>query len=85
MHSYEIEGRGRVAVALAVASILMIWFFHLVLDSIDFQPEWVVERTLIRRVLFGPALAIRPLCVEAQFAQETQAHPTPRPQWGVDW
>ena len=40
MHSYEIEGRGRVTVSLAVASILIIWFFHVVLDAIDFQPQW---------------------------------------------
>ena len=40
MHSYEVEGRGRVAVALAVASILMIWLLHIGLDSVDFQPQW---------------------------------------------
>ena len=40
MHSYEVEGRGRVAVALAVASILMIWLLHVGLDSVDFQPQW---------------------------------------------
>ena len=40
MHSYEVEGRGTVAIALAVASILMIWLLHVVLDTIDFQPQW---------------------------------------------
>ena len=40
MHSYEVEGRGRVAVSLAVASILMIWLLHVALDAIDFQPQW---------------------------------------------
>ena len=40
MHSYEVEGRGRVAVALAVASILMIWLLHVGLDSVDFEPQW---------------------------------------------
>ena len=40
MHSYEVEGRGRVAVSLAVASILIIWLLHVVLDAIDFQPQW---------------------------------------------
>ena len=40
MHSYEIEGQGKVVGALAVASILMIWLLHVVLDAIDFQPQW---------------------------------------------
>ena len=40
MHSYELEGRGRVAVALAIASILMIWLLHVVLNAIDFEPQW---------------------------------------------
>ena len=40
MHSYEIEGRARVAVALAVASILMIWLLHVVLDAVNFEPQW---------------------------------------------
>ena len=40
MHSYEVEGRGRVAVALAVASILIIWLLHVGLDSIDYVPQW---------------------------------------------
>ena len=40
MHSYEVEARGRVAVALAVASILMIWLLHVGLDSVDFKPQW---------------------------------------------
>ncbi len=40
MHSYEVKGQGRVAVALAVASILMIWLLHVGLDSVDFEPQW---------------------------------------------
>ena len=40
MHSYEIEGRGRVAISLAVASILITWFLHAALDAIDIQPQW---------------------------------------------
>ncbi len=40
MHSYEVEGRGRVEVSLAVVSILMIWLLHVVLDTINFQPQW---------------------------------------------
>ena len=40
MHSYEVEGRGRVAVSLAIASILIIWLLHVVLDAINFDPQW---------------------------------------------
>ena len=40
MHSYEVEGRGRVTVSLAVVSILMIWLLHVVLDAINFKPQW---------------------------------------------
>ena len=40
MHSYEVEGRGRVVVALAVVSILMIWLLHVVLDAFNFRPQW---------------------------------------------
>lgn len=40
MHPYEIEGRGRIAIALAVASILLIWLLHVVLDAVDFDPQW---------------------------------------------
>lgn len=40
MHSYEVEGRVRIVVALAVASILIIWLLHVGLDSIDFEPQW---------------------------------------------
>ena len=40
MHSYEVEGRGRVAVSFAVVSILMIWLLHVALDVINFEPQW---------------------------------------------
>ena len=40
MHSYEVEGRGRVAVALAVTSILLIWLLHVALDAVNFEPQW---------------------------------------------
>ena len=40
MHPYEVEGQGKVVVALAAASILMVWLIHVVLDVIDFDPQW---------------------------------------------
>ena len=40
MHSYEVEGRGKVLVALAVASVLTIWLLHVGLDFVDFEPQW---------------------------------------------
>ena len=40
MHSYQVEGRGRLAVSITVASILMIWLLHVVLDAISFEPRW---------------------------------------------
>ena len=40
MHPYEVEGQGKVVVALAATSILMVWLIHIVLDIIDFDPQW---------------------------------------------
>ena len=40
MHSYEVEGRAKVVVSLSVASMLIVWLLHVVLDAIDFQPQW---------------------------------------------
>lgn len=40
MHTYEVEGQGKVVVALVAASILMVWLIHVVLDVIDFNPQW---------------------------------------------
>ncbi len=40
MHSYDLEGRGRVVVFLAIVSILLVWLIHLGLDTIDFKPQW---------------------------------------------
>lgn len=40
MHAYEVEGQGKVAVALAAASILIVWLIHVALDLIDFAPQW---------------------------------------------
>ncbi len=43
MHSYEIEGKERVAAALAAISMFVVWFFHIGLDAIDFEPQWWVS------------------------------------------
>ena len=40
MHSYEADGRARVYVALAGASILLVWLLNLGLNAIDFDPQW---------------------------------------------
>ena len=40
MHAYETEGRGTVVVAIAVASVLVVWLLHLLLDTIDFDSQW---------------------------------------------
>ena len=40
MHSYDTEGRGKVFVALAVLSIVIVWLLHIGLDFINFAPKW---------------------------------------------
>ncbi len=40
MHSYEVEGRRRIFVIIAGVSILLVWVFHLLLDTVQFTPEW---------------------------------------------
>ena len=40
MHSYDVEGRGRVVVALTTGSFLLVWLLHIVLGAIDFSPQW---------------------------------------------
>ena len=40
MHSYEIEGRGRVVAAITVVSVLLVWLLHVGLGATDFEPEW---------------------------------------------
>ena len=42
MHSYEADGRAKVYVALAGASILLVWLLNLGLNAIDFDPQWWV-------------------------------------------
>ncbi len=40
LHSYELEGRGRVTVALVVVSILLVWLLDVALDVANFDPQW---------------------------------------------
>ena len=40
MHSYDVEGRGRVVVALTTGSFLLVWLLHVGLAAINFSPEW---------------------------------------------
>ena len=40
MHSYEIEGSGKVVVAITGVSILLVWLLQVGLGAIDFEPEW---------------------------------------------
>ena len=43
MHSYEVEGRGKVVIALAGLSILPVWLLNVSLEAVDFEPEWWVS------------------------------------------
>ena len=40
MHSYELDGRGRVAITLAAASVLMVWLLDVMLSSLGIEPRW---------------------------------------------
>ena len=40
MHSYEIEGRGKVVIAITGASVLLVWLLDIGLGAINFEPEW---------------------------------------------
>lgn len=40
MHSYDLEGRGRVVVALAAASVMLVWLLHAGLGAVDYEPQW---------------------------------------------
>ena len=40
MHSYEIEGRGRVFVAIMGVSVLLVWLLDIGLGAVNFDPEW---------------------------------------------
>ena len=40
MHSYELDGRGKVAIALAVASVLLVWMLDVMLSFLGIEPRW---------------------------------------------
>ena len=40
MHSYELDGRGRVAIALAVVSVFLVWLLDMSLNAVGFEPDW---------------------------------------------
>ena len=40
MHTYETEGTGKLVVAIAGVSVLLVWGLHVGLDTIDFNPRW---------------------------------------------
>lgn len=43
LHSYELEGRGKVTVALAILSVLFVWLLDVALGAADFEPKWWVS------------------------------------------
>lgn len=43
LHSYELEGRGKVTVALAVLSVLLVWLLDVGLSVANFEPRWWVS------------------------------------------
>ena len=55
LHSYELEGRGKVIVALAIMSVCLVWALDAGLDAVDYDPSGV-QRALVRRILRGPVL-----------------------------
>ena len=40
MHSYELEGRGRVVLALAAISVVLVWALDVGLDATGYEPRW---------------------------------------------
>ena len=40
MHSYELDGRGRVTIVLAAGSVLLVWLLDVALGAVDFEPQW---------------------------------------------
>ena len=40
MHTYEIEGGGRVVAAITGVSVLLVWLAHIALGAIDYKPQW---------------------------------------------
>ena len=40
MHSYELDGRGKVAIALATVSVLLVWLLDVLLNTVGIEPRW---------------------------------------------
>ncbi len=43
MHSYDLEGRGKVYTALAVVSLPPVWLLDAVMNAANFDPQWWVS------------------------------------------
>ena len=43
MHSYDLEGRGKVYTALAVASLPPVWLLDVLMNAANFSPQWWVS------------------------------------------
>ena len=51
MHSYELDGRERVAIALAVFSVFLVWLLDMSLNAVGFETRLVAEFAVVRRFL----------------------------------
>ena len=40
MHSYELDGRGKVAITLAASSVLLVWLLDVMLGYLGIEPRW---------------------------------------------
>ncbi len=40
LHSYDLEGRGKVTVFLTATSVLLAWLLDIGLDAANFEPQW---------------------------------------------
>ena len=40
MHSYELDGRGKIAIVLAAASVLLVWLSDVILRYLGIEPRW---------------------------------------------
>ena len=61
MHSYELDGRGKVAIALAVASVLLVWMLDVMLSFLGIRTSLVVEPAVVRELLWCAPLVVRSL------------------------
>ena len=73
MHSYDLEGRGRVVVALFAASILFVWLLHTGMGTIGFEPPWWVSVPSYAAFYSVAALAVRPLRLGIRPVEKTRA------------